>query len=327
MEFNLADLFENAVDHVPRPRVPGLRGQAPHLPRDGGAREPARAPPGRARRAAGRPRRHLRLQLRRVGRDAVGGLQAPRGLDQHQLPLRRGRAALPVRQRRPVGAGLPARVRAAHRAGCATALPRPALLARRSRTAATRTPPASARSTTSRRWRRARRCATSRRAPADDRYILYTGGTTGMPKGVVWRHEDVLFALGGGIDLLTGERAQQPRGHGRARQAPARRPSCRSRRSCTARRSGRSWAGASSAARSCWWRSSTRRTVWRLVEQRAGERDDDHRRRDGPAARRGARRSRTRCGRPRRSLAAVASTRGRLLAVGEGRVLPRTSRT
>ncbi|NUU25837.1 MAG: AMP-binding protein [Streptomycetaceae bacterium] len=34
---------------------------------------------------------------------------------------------------------------------------------------------------------------------ADDRYIVYTGGTTGMPKGTVWRHEDIFFgALGGG---------------------------------------------------------------------------------------------------------------------------------
>lgn len=39
----------------------------------------------------------------------------------------------------------------------------------------------------------------------DDRYVIYTGGTTGMPKGVVWRHEDVFFALGGGIDAYTNE--------------------------------------------------------------------------------------------------------------------------
>ena len=28
----------------------------------------------------------------------------------------------------------------------------------------------------------------------DDLYIIYTGGTTGMPKGVMWRQEDLLFA-------------------------------------------------------------------------------------------------------------------------------------
>ena len=44
----------------------------------------------------------------------------------------------------------------------------------------------------------------------DDIYILYTGGTTGMPKGVVWRHEDVFFALGGGIDAMTGVRMERP---------------------------------------------------------------------------------------------------------------------
>ena len=33
----------------------------------------------------------------------------------------------------------------------------------------------------------------------DDHYVLYTGGTTGRPKGVVWRQEDIFFAaLGGG---------------------------------------------------------------------------------------------------------------------------------
>ncbi len=42
----------------------------------------------------------------------------------------------------------------------------------------------------------------------DDLYMLYTGGTTGMPKGVVWRHRDVLFALGGGIDMVTRTEAK-----------------------------------------------------------------------------------------------------------------------
>ena len=39
----------------------------------------------------------------------------------------------------------------------------------------------------------------------DDIHIIYTGGTTGFPKGVMWRHEDFWRVLGGGIDFYTGE--------------------------------------------------------------------------------------------------------------------------
>ncbi|HEV2932480.1 MAG TPA: acyl-CoA synthetase [Streptosporangiaceae bacterium] len=39
----------------------------------------------------------------------------------------------------------------------------------------------------------------------DDVYMIYTGGTTGYPKGVMWRHEDIWRTLGGGIDFITGE--------------------------------------------------------------------------------------------------------------------------
>ena len=39
----------------------------------------------------------------------------------------------------------------------------------------------------------------------DDLYILYTGGTTGMPKGVLWRQADIFPAALGGRDLGTGE--------------------------------------------------------------------------------------------------------------------------
>ena len=39
----------------------------------------------------------------------------------------------------------------------------------------------------------------------DDLLFLYTGGTTGMPKGVMWRSEDLWGALGGGGNPVLGE--------------------------------------------------------------------------------------------------------------------------
>jgi 3-oxocholest-4-en-26-oate---CoA ligase len=35
----------------------------------------------------------------------------------------------------------------------------------------------------------------------DDIYLLYTGGTTGMPKGVMWRHQDLFFGVLGGAGV------------------------------------------------------------------------------------------------------------------------------
>ncbi|MEV6315194.1 acyl-CoA synthetase [Streptomyces sp. NPDC051776] len=55
---------------------------------------------------------------------------------------------------------------------------------------------------------------------ADDRFIIYTGGTTGMPKGVMWRQEDLFFAgMGGGAPTgvpvsRPGELAERVAGSG-----------------------------------------------------------------------------------------------------------------
>lgn len=40
---------------------------------------------------------------------------------------------------------------------------------------------------------------------ADDLFLIFTGGTTGKPKGVMWRQEDLWRSLGGGADYHSGE--------------------------------------------------------------------------------------------------------------------------
>ena len=55
----------------------------------------------------------------------------------------------------------------------------------------------------------------------DDHYVLYTGGTTGPPKGVVWRQEDIFFAaLGGGNPGGPPITAPEPRSRRRSSTTP-----------------------------------------------------------------------------------------------------------
>lgn len=53
----------------------------------------------------------------------------------------------------------------------------------------------------------------------DDLYIIYTGGTTGMPKGVMWRHEDFYHAALAGGAVMGGDPILSPEALGAAAAA------------------------------------------------------------------------------------------------------------
>ena len=196
--FNLADLFELVAATVPEREalVAGAR-RLTYAELDRRSNRLARhwQSCGVAR---GQHVAILACNRARMDRGDARRLQAARGADQHQLPLCRGRTALHVRERGRGRAALRAEVHAA-------ASPRFATACRELRhylaldDGHAADDAALGAADYERRWRR----RTTRRWPSsasgDDLYVLYTGGTTGMPKGTMWRHEDIFFgALQGG---------------------------------------------------------------------------------------------------------------------------------
>ena len=139
MEYNLADLWERVADTVPDHEALVCADRRLTFAEEDDARDPARQRARRAGRRPRRPRRVLPLQLDRVPRSDARRVQAARGADQRQLPLRRGRAALPLRRRRRARGRVPPRVRAQARRDRAVA-PEAAHVSSRSTTAPTPAP-------------------------------------------------------------------------------------------------------------------------------------------------------------------------------------------
>ena len=104
---------------------------------------------------------------------------------------------------------------------CSPDLPASRCCSRSTTARATRCCPA--RSATRTRWPRASAEPPDVELQPDDLYILYTGGTTGMPKGVLWRQADIFVGAMGGRTLGTGESGHVARARSSRRAAQRRR--------------------------------------------------------------------------------------------------------
>ena len=141
---------------------------------------------------------------------------------------------------------------------------------------------------------RVTRHATSGPRSPDDLYILYTGGTTGMPKGVMWRAEDIFFGAFGGGNLGDDADHHARGGHRRASTAVA---ACLP--ACPFMHGTAHWMALRHAllGRHASSISPDRHFdpahLWRSIAARAGDVPRDRRRRVRPAAGRGARRRST----------------------------------
>ena len=173
---------------------------------------------------------------------------------QRELPLRRRRARVPARQLRRRRARVPRRVRGDGRRGARDAA---------GRSATTRAAPGRARRRRAlldgaRDYEDAIAGAPTvlrptREPSGDDLIFLYTGGTTGCPKGVMWRNDDLYV-----VALADGAAGTEPPDVATVDRAPAsaRRPCCPRARSCTAPACSSRSRRSPAAARSC---CSTRR--------------------------------------------------------------------
>ncbi len=133
----------------------------------------------------------------------LGSYKARVGALQRQLPLRRGGAPVPPRTTRRRERSCTTRRSHPPSKQCGPSCRCSRYSSRFPMTPATSCCPTP--SGTTMRWRSVHASPPNVTPEPDDLYILYTGGTTGMPKGVLWRQADIFPAALGGRDLATTE--------------------------------------------------------------------------------------------------------------------------